>query len=214
MNINGEQMLLYAVTGGCYGDRSLVSAVEEAVEAGVTLVQYRDKRLSHEEQTAEAMRLHEVTRRYEVPLIINDNIAVAMRVGAEGVHLGQEDTTLSCARQQLGPNKIIGVTVHSVTEALAAEKAGADYLGAGAIYSSTTKRDTIPMSIEELSEICRAVTIPVVAIGGITRDNISLLEGSGISGVAVVSAIFAAENIEYATCELKSLARRITRRRE
>lgn len=211
MNIQREQLLLYAVTDQRrLGKLSLIQAVEEALEAGVTLVQYRDKELSQDELVAEARKLHEVTMRYGVPLIINDDVEAAFRAEAEGVHLGQEDAAISYARRRLGPDKIIGVTAHTVAEALAAEAAGADYLGAGAVFPSTTKHNTIPMSIDTLTAICNAVTIPVVAIGGITKENIMMLQGSGISGVAVVSAIFAVENISDTTKEIKGLAKKMT----
>jgi thiamine-phosphate pyrophosphorylase len=211
MNLLSEQLLLYAVTDQSrLGKLSLIQALEEALEAGVTLVQYREKELPQDELEAEARRLHEVTMRYGVPLIINDDVEVAFRAEAEGVHLGQEDAAISYARRLLGPDKIIGVTAHTVAEALAAEAAGADYLGAGAVFQSTTKNNTIPMSFDTLTAICNAVTIPVVAIGGITKENIMTLQGSGISGVAVVSAIFAVENIGNTTKELMVLAKKMT----
>ena len=210
VNLQREQMLLYAVTDRSrLGKKSLIQAVEEALEAGVTLVQYREKELSQDELVAEARKLHGVTMRYRVPLIINDDVETAFKAEAEGVHLGQEDAAISYARRRLGPEKIIGVTAHTVDEALAAEAAGADYLGAGAVFQSTTKNNTIPMSLDTLTAICNAVTIPVVAIGGITKGNIRTLQGSGISGVAVVSAIFAAQQIGDETRELKSLIKKI-----
>jgi thiamine-phosphate pyrophosphorylase len=213
MNLHSEQLLLYAVTDRSrLGERGLVQAVEEALKAGVTLVQFRDKELSQEELVAEAKKIHEVTKRYGIPLIINDDVEVAYRVEAEGVHLGQEDASIEYARRYLGPDKIIGVTAHTVAEAQAAQATGADYIGAGAVFGSTTKNNTIPMSFDTLAAICNAVTIPVVAIGGITKENIMQLQGSGISGVAVVSAIFAAEQIGDATKELKVLAKKITGR--
>jgi thiamine-phosphate pyrophosphorylase len=168
--------------------------------------------LSQEELVAEAKKIHEVTKRYGIPLIINDDVEVAFRVEAEGVHLGQEDASIEYARRYLGPDKIIGVTAHTVAEAQAAQATGADYIGAGAVFGSATKNNTIPMSFDTLAAICNAVTIPVVAIGGITKENIVQLQGSGISGVAVVSAIFAAEQIGDATKELKVLAKKITGR--
>lgn len=213
MNLQSEQLLLYAVTARSkLGKRSLVQAVEETLKAGVTLVQYRDKELSEDELVAEAKKIHEVTKRYRVPLIINDNVEAAFRVEAEGVHLGQEDASIDHARRYLGPDKIIGVTAHTVAEAQAAQAAGADYIGAGAVFGSTTKKNTIPMNCNTLTAICNAVTIPVVAIGGITNENIMQLQGTGISGVAVVSAIFAAEQIGDATKELKVLAKKMTGR--
>jgi thiamine-phosphate pyrophosphorylase len=184
--------------------------VEEAVKAGVTMVQYRDKEASHEERVIEAKILHKITKRYGVPLIINDDIEAAFEVNAEGIHLGQEDACIEYTRSRLGRDVIIGVTAHTVEEALAAQAAGADYLGAGAVFGSTTKNNTIPMNLNTLTAISEAVTIPVVAIGGITRDNIVLLKGTQIDGVAVVSAIFASRNIGESVKELKELAELVT----
>ena len=210
MNIRKEQLLLYAVTDGHRLEgRSLTQMVEEAVNAGVTLVQYRDKELSRAERVSEAQKLHEITMRYGVPLIVNDDIEVAFEVKAEGIHLGQEDAAIEYARSRLGSNIIIGATAHTVEEALAAQTAGADYLGAGAVFGSTTKNNTIPMSLDTLTAIGKAVTIPVVAIGGITEENIMKLKGSGIVGVAVVSAIFGSRNITESTKMLGHLAKRI-----
>ncbi len=200
-------MLLYAVTdGSCSVGRSLTWMVEEAVKSGVTLVQYRDKERSKTQRVAEAMRIHEITKRYGVPLIINDDVETAFEVKAEGVHLGQEDASIGIARNRLGGNIIVGATAHSVEEALTAQAAGADYIGAGALFGSTTKHNTIPMQLDTLSAICRAVTIPVVAIGGITKENILKLQGTGIAGVAVVSAIFGSRDIVQSVKELNHLA--------
>jgi thiamine-phosphate pyrophosphorylase len=213
MRLQREHMLLYAVTDRSWlKERSLAQMVEEALIAGVTLVQYRDKESLREERIAEAKRLHEITKRYGVPLIINDDIEAAALVNAEGVHLGQEDTSISYARSRLGRDIIIGATAHTVEEALAAQAAGADYLGAGAVFTSTTKSNTIPMSLDTLAAICKAVTIPVVAIGGITRDNIHLLKGTQIDGVAVVSAIFASRNIGESVKDMKELAKLVSGR--
>lgn len=211
MRLQREQMLLYAVTDRSWlKERSLAQMVEEALIAGVTLVQYRDKEASREGRIAEAKRIHEITKRYGVPLIINDDIEVAALVNAEGVHLGQEDTSISNARSRLGRDIIIGATAHTVEEARAAQAAGADYLGAGAVFTSRTKSNTIPLSFDTLAAICKAVTIPVVAIGGITRDNIHLLKGTHIDGVAVVSAIFASRNISESVKDMKELAKLVS----
>lgn len=210
MKIKREQLLLYAVTDRSRLEgRSLEQLVEEAVIAGVTLVQYRDKDLSRDERISEARKLHEITKRYGIPLIVNDDIEVAFEVKAEGVHLGQEDTAIENARSRLGSDKIIGATAHTVEEALAAQAAGADYLGAGAVFGSTTKNNIIPMSLDTLTAICKAVTIPVVAIGGITEENLVKLKGRGIDGVAVVAAIFGSRDITESTKALYHLAKRI-----
>lgn len=211
MNIHREQLLLYAVTDRhLLAGRSLVLMVEEAILAGVTLIQYRDKELSFEERISEAILLHEVTKRYGVPLIMNDDLEAALMVKAEGVHLGQEDAAIEDARRKLGNDIIIGATAHNVEEALAAQASGADYIGAGALFGSATKNNTVPMSLATLTAICEAVTIPVVAIGGINEDNILTLEGSGICGVAVVSAIFGSKNITESTRTLNRMAKQIS----
>lgn len=210
MRIQREQMLLYAVTDRSRLEgRSLEQLVEEAIIAGVTLVQYRNKDLSRDERISEAKKLHEITKRYGIPLIVNDDIEVAFEVKAEGVHLGLEDTAIEYARSRLGSDKIIGATAHTVEEALAAQAAGADYLGAGAVFGSTTKNNIIPMSLDTLTAIGEAVSIPVVAIGGITEENIAKLTGRGIDGVAVVAAIFGSRNITESTKALYHLAKRI-----
>ncbi len=210
MRIQREQMLLYAVTDrNRLEGRNLEQLVEEAVIGGVTLVQYREKDLTRDEQISEARKLHEITMRYGVPLIVNDDIEVAMEVQAEGVHLGQEDAALEYARSRLGSDKIIGVTAHTVEEALAAQAAGADCLGVGAVFGSTTKKNIIPMSLDTLTAIRKAVTIPVVAIGGITEENIMRLKGSGIDGVALVAAIFGSKNITESAKTLYHLAKQL-----
>lgn len=211
MRILREQLLLYAVTNGSGPEgRSLTKMVEEAVDAGATLVQYREKELSRDERVSEAKRIHEIAKEYGVPLIVNDDVELATLVDAEGVHLGQEDAAIEYARIRLGSDRIIGVTAHTVEEALTAQAAGADYLGAGAVFGSTTKSNTLPMSLETLTAICKAVTIPVVAIGGITEENILKLQGSGIDGVAVVSAIFGSRNISESTKVLRNLAMQLS----
>ncbi len=199
-------MRLYAVTDDRWlRGRTLAQAVEEAILGGATCIQLRDKGRSSDELRAQAEELLAVTRRYRVPLILNDDVEAAAACGADGVHLGQDDMDLSRARKLLGPDRIIGVSAHTVEEALAAEKSGADYLGAGAVFSTGTKQDTSVLPMERLRAICGAVSIPVAAIGGIGEENAARLAGSGIAGIAVVSAIFGAQDIRQAASRLTGL---------
>ena len=193
-----ESMLrLYAVTDRSWlGTQTLSEQVEQALRGGATCVQLREKELNDTDFLAEAKELKVLCARYGVPLIINDNVELALRVGADGVHVGQEDMDARDVRGLIGPEKILGVTAKTVEQAQKAQQAGADYLGSGAVFGSTTKLNAKPMTKELLQSICQSVTIPVVAIGGIHRGNIASLEGTGIRGAAVVSGIFAAANIE------------------
>ena len=187
---------LYAVTDRTWTDsRSLLEQLEEALKSGVTLVQLREKNLDHSSFLKEALEVKALTDRYQVPLIINDNIQIALDCNAAGVHLGQEDMDPRRARHILGPNRIIGVTAKTIAQARKAQMAGADYLGSGAVFGSKTKKEALPMPPELLKQIASSVTIPVAAIGGINKDNISRLAGTGICGAAVVSGIFAQEDI-------------------
>lgn len=205
-----EAMHLYAVTdSGWLRGRSLPEAVEEAVKGGATFVQIREKHLPYDEFAELAAEVKKVTDRYHIPYVINDEVELARQLDADGVHIGQNDRTLTEARQILGPDKIIGVSAHTVEEALEAEKNGADYLGVGAVFSTSTKRDAGALPMETLRAICAAVSIPVVAIGGIHAGNLLQLKGSGVDGVAVVSAIFAAENTRQAARELSDLVYRM-----
>ena len=183
--------------------------VEKALEGGATLVQLREKELPEADVQREAEELLELCHRYGVKLILDDDVELAAKVGADGVHIGQSDMELAHAREILGPDKIIGVTAKTVEQAKAAEAGGADYLGSGAVFGSTTKKDAIPMKHELLEEICHSVKIPVVAIGGITAENVLQLKGRGIAGVAVVSGIFACEDIETGTRHLGELVEQI-----
>lgn len=199
-----DMLSLYAITDRHWLDgRELCEVCEEALKGGITMLQYRDKNKSFDELCMEAEKLHALCKAYNVPLIINDNVDVALAVDAEGVHLGQGDMSPIEARKLLGENKIIGVTARSVEQAIKAEKDGADYLGSGAVFGTSTKGDAVKMSLETLHNICSAVNIPVCAIGGITNDNITELYGTRISGVAVVSGIFAAKDITETTKEMK-----------
>ncbi len=206
MKVDRKTLLLYAVTDRSWlGQNSLAAQVEEAIRAGVTIVQLREKELPTEDFLSEAMAVKKVTRRYGVPLIINDNIEVTLACDADGVHIGQKDMALPQARKLLGAQKIIGVSASTIEEALLAEEQGADYLGVGSVFSTSTKPEADKVSIDTLKEICQKVSIPVVAIGGINANNLLLLKNSGIAGVAVVSAIFAQPDIGSATRQLRQL---------
>lgn len=206
MNCSREMMRLYAVTDRSWlNGQTLYEQVEQALKGGVTLVQLREKGLGAEQFLQEARQIQQLCHRFGVPLIINDSIEVALAVDADGVHLGQDDANAAQARQLLGKDKIIGVSAHNVQEALQAVQDGADYLGSGAVFGSGTKTNVSTLPMQTLREICNAVPIPVVAIGGITEQNLQQLSGSGIAGAAVVSAIFAQENIEEAAIRLRGL---------
>lgn len=209
---NKEMLLLYAVTDrGWTKDKTLYEQVESALKGGVTLVQLREKDLDEDKFIEEAIELKELCHKYNVPLIINDNVEVALKAGADGVHVGIEDTPVSEIRRMVDESFIIGATAKTVEQALNAEKQGADYLGVGAIFPSPTKTNAIRITKEQLNEICNSVNIPAVAIGGISKDNIAYLQGSSANGVALVSAIFAEKNIEEATKELKKKVTEIFR---
>lgn len=212
MNCDRKDLLLYAVTDRSWlNGRTLTEAVREALEGGVTFLQLREKELDDEHFLQEAKEIQKLCREYKVPFIINDNVAIARAIGADGVHVGQDDMEAGNVREMLGPDKIIGVSAHNVEEAVRAEQQGADYLGAGAVFPTGTKNDVSALSFETLRDICAAVSIPVVAIGGITKDKIAQLEGSGIAGTAVVSAVFAQSDIRKASMELKSEICRIVK---
>lgn len=209
-NIKREQLRVYAVTDRTWlGDETLYEQVEKALKGGATLVQLREKTLPEAEVEKEAVELLKLCHRYQVPFIIDDDVELAARVGADGVHIGQSDMELAYAREILGTDRIIGVTAKTVEQAKKAEAGGADYLGSGAVFGSTTKKDAIPMKHELLEEICHSVEIPVVAIGGITADNVLELKGRGMAGVAVVSGIFACKDIEAGTKHLRELVEKI-----
>ena len=198
MRLEKDRLLLYAVTDRSWtGQQSLYEQIEEALKGGVTMVQLREKQLSEDELVAEAIQIKELCHRYEVPLIINDN------VDADGVHVGIEDASVSEIRRRAGDDFILGATAKTTEQAKAAEAAGADYLGVGAVFPSPTKKNAIRITPQDLREICGSVAIPAVAIGGITGDNVSEIKGGGMAGVAVVSAIFAAQDIQKAAAELK-----------
>ena len=209
MKCTREMMRLYAVTDRAWlRGRRLEEQVEEALRGGATLVQLREKQLDEQALLSEATGLARLCHRYGVPLIVNDNVRVAMQSGADGVHVGQDDMEAAAVRRLLGPDMILGVTAKTVEQARRAQDAGADYLGSGAVFGSSTKLNAKPMTRETLSAITSAVSIPVVAIGGIHSGNILELAGTGIVGVAVVSGIFAAEHIEEECRLLRRLAER------
>ena len=207
MKFHVENCLLYAVTDRTWlRGQTLEEQVEAALRGGVTMVQLREKDLDQEAFEEEARRILALCRRYHVPLLINDNVPLAARVGADGVHVGQNDMSPAEARAILGSSAIVGVTARTVEQALAAEKAGADYLGSGAVFGTSTKKDAKPMDPAYFREICESVSIPVVAIGGMTADNIRRLQGCKMSGFAIVSGIFAAEDIEARSRLLRQAA--------
>ncbi|MFV0519198.1 MAG: thiamine phosphate synthase [Lachnospirales bacterium] len=208
MKITKNDMLLYAVTDSRWTENtSLDKQVEEAILGGVTFVQLREKNLDDAPFIELSRKVKNITDTYKIPYVINDNINVAIEIDADGVHIGQSDNSLIETRKKLGNDKIIGVSVQTVEQALLAEKNGADYLGVGAIFSTNTKLDTKNVNLETLKEICNAVNIPVVGIGGIDKNNIELLKGVGISGIAVVSSIFAEKDIKKASENLLKLSK-------
>lgn len=196
-------MLLYAVTDSAWlHGRTLASCVREALAGGATFVQLREKHMTTEELVEEAKTILPICREARVPFLIDDDVEAARLVGADGVHVGQSDTACAEARRILGPDAIVGVSAQTVEQAVAAEQAGADYLGVGALIPTPTKPDAVDVTPEELARICRAVGIPVVGIGGLHLSTVDILDGTGAAGAAVVSAIFAAEDIESDTREL------------
>lgn len=210
MKISRKDLLLYAITDRTWlNGRSLLSQVEEVLKNGATFLQLREKNLSYNELVEEAVQIKEIAARYNVPFVINDNIYAAKEAGADGVHIGQDDASYIKAREVLGDGKIIGMTAHNLREALAAQEAGADYIGTGAVFPTSTKHDTIPLPLDRLREITDNIQIPVVAIGGINHKNILSLKGSGIDGAAVISAIFAQEDVGLATAEMLNLCREV-----
>lgn len=204
MKLRRDRMRLYAVTDKSWlkPGESLAEPVEEILKAGAGLIQLRDKRAGEAELLEEARVLKELCSRYQALLIINDDPEIARMAGADGVHVGLSDMKVEEARAYLGPDFIIGCSAHNVEEALRAERAGADYIGCGAVFGSRTKEDAGKLSLEELKEICSAVRIPAVAIGGIGRENICRLSGTGVAGAAVIRALFAAEDKYLAAREL------------
>lgn len=206
-------MLLYAVTDRAWlGARTLPEVAEEVLQNGATFLQVREKGLDHAAFLAEAGELKALAGRYHVPFVVNDSVEVALECGADGVHVGQSDIRGRDIRALIGPDKILGISANTVETALAAQRAGADYIGVGAVFGTTTKKDAKNLSVEQLRAICDAVDIPVVAIGGIGAENLLQLRGSGVDGVAVVSAIFAQPDPGAATKGLRALAEELVGR--
>lgn len=211
MKFNKNMLLLYAVTDRSWvGKQTLYEQIEDALKGGVTLVQLREKNLDELAFINEATEIKALCHRYNVPLIINDNVEVALKSGADGVHVGIEDTPVSEIRKRAGKEFIIGATAKTIEQAQSAENDGADYIGVGAVFPSPTKKNAIRITKEQLRKICSSVTIPAVAIGGINLENVDEIKGGTMAGIAVVSAIFAAKNIKEATEKLKEKAKEVS----
>lgn len=208
MKCGKEDLLLYAVTDRSWlnGD-TLCHQVEQALKGGATFIQLREKHLPEEIFLKEAEEIKALCARYRVPFVINDNVDIAVRMDADGVHVGQRDMEAGDVRRKLGADKIIGVSAQTVEQAVLAEQRGADYLGVGAVFPTGSKEDAEEVPHAVLKAICEAVKIPVIAIGGIHKGNVMELSGSGICGIAVISALFAQEDIKKATEELKKLTK-------
>ena len=206
MRVDADAMTLYAVTDRTWAkEKTLMQQVLEALEGGITFLQLREKNLCEEEFIEEAKKMKELAANYKVPFVINDNIKVALEVDADGVHIGQDDMSVEEARKLLGDDKIIGVSAHNVEEAIRAQEGGADYLGVGAVCATSTKKDANVVQKDEIRRIKESVKIPIVAIGGIKKENIMTLKGTKVDGVAVASAIFGAKDIKEDTKELKEI---------
>lgn len=203
-------MLVYAVTDRAWlnGD-TVAQQVEEAIIGGATFIQLREKHFAYDDFLAEAIQVKKVTDCYNIPFVINDNVDLALACDADGVHIGQEDLPVNSVRTLIGPLKILGVSAQTVEQAIAAEKGGADYLGVGAMFKTSTKQDATSVTFETLKDICEAVSIPVVAIGGISEQNVLQLSGSGINGIAVISALFAQADITEAARTLAKLSKQM-----
>lgn len=207
MKLTADMLRLYAVTDRRWlGTMTLAEAVEAAIRGGAGCIQLREKALDPADLLNEAKQILAVCRKYHVPLILNDDPEIALKCGADGVHVGQKDMNPRILRSMLGPEKIVGVSAATVAEAEQAVRDGADYLGSGAVFATGTKANTRPVDAALLRQICDAVPVPVVAIGGITAENAVQLKGTGIAGIAVVSAIFAQPDPEQAATELKTIA--------
>lgn len=207
MKLEKQMLWLYAVTDRSWvGEKTLYEQIEEALDGGITIIQLREKNLDTALFIEEAVKVKELCRRYNVPLIINDRVEVALKSGADGVHVGIEDTPVEEIRKAVPAGFIIGATAKTVEQAQSAERQGADYLGVGAVFPSPTKKNAIRITKEQLKEISSSVAIPTVAIGGITLQNVDELSDGGMDGIAVVSAIFAADDIKKATEKLKEKA--------
>ena len=208
MKLSKDDLLLYAITDSSSLDKKVFfEKIEEALQGGVTILQLREKELDEDSFTDEAIEVKAICRKYGVPLIINDNVDVALKSGADGVHVGIEDMPIDEIRRKAPDSFIIGATCKTVEQAQSAERLGADYMGVGAVFPSPTKKNAVRITREQLKEICSSVSIPAVAIGGITLENAGELKGGGMSGIAVVSAVFSADDIQKAASLLKEKAK-------
>lgn len=208
-----DDYLLYAVTDRSWlHGETLYFQVEKVIKGGATFVQLREKALEEETFLKEAIEIKNLCKQYQIPFVINDNVDIAIAMDADGVHVGQSDMKAGIVRKKLGPNKVLGVSAKNVEQAILAQQSGADYLGVGAVFQTGTKADADEVSYKTLKDICDAVSIPVIAIGGISKNNVSKLANTGISGIAVISALFAQPDIEKATIELKELTKQMLRR--
>lgn len=210
MNCSAKDLRLYAVTDRAWHkEQTLYQQVEQAILGGATFVQLREKQLDDDAFLQEAVEIQKLCKSYHIPFVVNDNVEIAKRMNADGVHVGQSDMEAGDVRAILGPDKILGVSVKTVEQANLAQQRGADYLGVGAMFPTDSKSDASVITLDALRDICRAVDIPVVAIGGIGMHNIATLSGSGIAGIAVISAIFAADDIQTAARGLRTQIDRI-----
>ncbi|MGN1036525.1 MAG: thiamine phosphate synthase [Ruminococcus sp.] len=204
MKLSKQNMILYAITDRSWlNGKTLSEEVEKAIIGGATFIQLREKNLNFGDFLNEAIEIRKICNKYKIPFVIDDNVEIALKSGADGVHLGQNDMSIPQARRILGNNKIIGATARTAEQAIKAEQEGADYIGSGAVFATSTKSDTVPLSYENLCKICSSVSIPVVAIGGINIENVKSLKDSGISGVAVVSGIFKSDDVRKSAFNLK-----------
>lgn len=211
MKFDKKSLLLYAVTDRSWlGTDTLAKQVEMALKGGATFVQLREKHLDHDAFLSEALEVKALCKKFSVPFVINDNVALAKEIDADGVHVGQSDMETGSVREFLGSGKIVGVSAQTVEQALLAQARGADYLGVGAVFPTGSKDDAEDVGIDTLKAICAAVNIPVIAIGGIGPQNVTKLNGSGVCGIAVISAIFAQQDITAATKQLRTLTERMT----
>lgn len=207
MKLDKNSMILYVITDRTWlGEKSLAEEVEEAIKGGATFIQLREKNIAFEEFLSIAKDVKKITDKYKIPFVINDNVDIAVKVNADGVHIGQSDEEINEARKKLGKDKIIGLSAHTVEEALRAEKNGADYIGVGAVFNTLTKTDASHVDYKTLKNICSSVSVPVVAIGGINEDNVLKLKGSGIDGISAISAIFAKPDVKNAAKTLFDLS--------
>jgi len=213
LKLDKSSMILYAITDRTWlGEKSLAATVEEAIQGGATFIQLREKNISYEKFLKLALEVKTVTDKYNIPFVINDNVDIAVEVNADGVHIGQSDEEIIRARVKLGSQKIIGVSACTLEEATKAQMDGADYIGVGAVFNTSTKPDANTVSLDTLRAICSSLNIPVVAIGGISKDNILSLTGSNIAGVCAISAIFAQDNIESSANQLFKLSNEVCKK--